>query len=141
MAFAYPVAMNAAISSCRTWDHQPVVAIIGQQKRLSLGAHYQQEVDLRYAEYAKLVGLHGIFCDSPQQVRTAWEQALAADGPVVLEFKVDQEIAPIPPHIMYSQGKKAAKAWVKDPGRSGIAVRGFRQKMAEFDEALPGRGK
>src|SRR6059058_853351 len=27
-------------------DHQPVVAIVGQQKRLSLGANYQQEVDL-----------------------------------------------------------------------------------------------
>src|SRR6185437_11505806 len=27
-------------------DHQPVVAIIGQQKRISQGAHYQQEVAL-----------------------------------------------------------------------------------------------
>src|SRR5205085_701545 len=28
-------------------DHAPVVAIIGQQKRMSLGAGYQQEVDLQ----------------------------------------------------------------------------------------------
>src|SRR5918995_597673 len=28
-------------------DHQPVVAVIGQQKTLSLGASYQQEVDLQ----------------------------------------------------------------------------------------------
>src|SRR5256714_3759165 len=27
-------------------DHAPVVAIVGQQKRMSLGGHYQQEVDL-----------------------------------------------------------------------------------------------
>src|SRR5205085_2709218 len=27
-------------------DHQPVVAIVGQQKRMSLGGDYQQEVDL-----------------------------------------------------------------------------------------------
>src|SRR5205809_4119844 len=27
-------------------DHQPVLAIVGQQKRMSLGAQYQQEVDL-----------------------------------------------------------------------------------------------
>src|ERR671936_826673 len=27
-------------------DHAPVVAIVGQQKRMSLGAEYQQEVDL-----------------------------------------------------------------------------------------------
>src|SRR5689334_24610614 len=28
-------------------DHAPVVAIVGQQKRMSLGADYQQEVDLQ----------------------------------------------------------------------------------------------
>src|SRR5438067_247880 len=28
-------------------DHQPVVALIGQQKRMSLGVSYQQEVDLQ----------------------------------------------------------------------------------------------
>src|SRR5437868_14040603 len=28
-------------------DHQPVVAIVGQQKRMSLGGSYQQEVDLQ----------------------------------------------------------------------------------------------
>jgi len=27
-------------------DHQPVVAIVGQQKSISLGSNYQQEVDL-----------------------------------------------------------------------------------------------
>src|SRR5881398_2288637 len=27
-------------------DHQPVLAIVGQQKRQSIGAHYQQEIDL-----------------------------------------------------------------------------------------------
>jgi pyruvate dehydrogenase (quinone) len=115
-----------------TWEQR---ALAGDPK--FMGSQWLP--DMPYAEYAKLAGLHGIFCDSPQQVRAAWKQALAVDGPVVLEFKVDQEIAPIPPHIMYSQGKKAAKAWVKDPERSGIAVRGFRQKMAEFYEALPGR--
>src|SRR5512142_3083056 len=28
-------------------DHQPVVAIVGQQKSLALGGNYQQEVDLQ----------------------------------------------------------------------------------------------
>src|SRR5579875_2598134 len=28
-------------------DHQPVLAIVGQQKRMSVGAHYQQEIDLQ----------------------------------------------------------------------------------------------
>ncbi len=28
-------------------DHQPVLALVGQQKRISMGAHYQQEIDLQ----------------------------------------------------------------------------------------------
>src|SRR5580765_8571007 len=28
-------------------DHQPVVAIVGQQARAAIGGHYQQEVDLQ----------------------------------------------------------------------------------------------
>ena len=28
-------------------DHQPVLAVVGQQKRMSLGSSYQQEVDLQ----------------------------------------------------------------------------------------------
>jgi pyruvate dehydrogenase (quinone) len=96
--------------------------------------------DVPYAKYAELVGLRGIYCDDPGKITSAWEQALASDVPVVLEFKVDSEIAPLPPHIMSSQAKKSAKAMVSDPGKIGIGVRGFRQKMAEFYELLPGRG-
>src|SRR3954452_18105785 len=41
-------------------DHQPVVALVGQQKRLSLGAHYQQEIHLDrlfadVSEYCEMV--------------------------------------------------------------------------------------
>ncbi|MBQ0862741.1 thiamine pyrophosphate-requiring protein [Streptomyces smyrnaeus] len=95
--------------------------------------------DFPYAEYAELAGLRGIRCDDPKKVTSSWEEALAADRPVVLEFVVDNEIAPIPPHIMKEQGKKAAKAAVRDPERTGIATRGFRQKLTEVYENLPGR--
>jgi pyruvate dehydrogenase (quinone) len=60
---------------------------------------------------------------------------------VGLEFKVDAEIAPIPPHIMVEQGKKVAKAAVRDPEHAGIAAKGVRQKLTEYAEHLPGRGK
>ena len=126
------------------FNNQDLNQVTWEQRALSGDPKFmgsQWLPDMPYAEYAKLVGLHGIYCDNPKQVRKAWQEALAADGPVVLEFKTDQEIAPLPPHIMMEQGKKAAKAWVKDPERSGIAVRGFRQKLAEFYEALPGRGQ
>jgi pyruvate dehydrogenase (quinone) len=95
--------------------------------------------DVPYAKYAELLGLKGVYCDRPKKVGAAWDEALASDRPVVLEFKVDQEIAPIPPHIMTEQGKKAAKAAVRDPERVGIATKGVRQKLSEYAERLPGR--
>ncbi|UNS99866.1 thiamine pyrophosphate-requiring protein [Streptomyces tubbatahanensis] len=95
--------------------------------------------DFPYAEYAELAGLKGIRCDDPKKVTSAWEEALASDRPVVLEFVVDNEIAPIPPHIMKEQAKKAVKAGIRDPERTGIAARGFRQKLTEMYENLPGR--
>src|SRR5690606_31439330 len=88
--------------------------------------------DVPYAAYAELIGLKGIRCEAPRKVGSAWDEALAADRPVVVEFKVDQEIAPIPPHITVDQGKKAAMAAVHDPERVGIAVKGARQKLTEF---------
>jgi pyruvate dehydrogenase (quinone) len=96
--------------------------------------------DFPYAKYAELAGLKGIYCDKPKKVGEAWDEALASDRPVVLEFVTDPEIAPIPPHIMAEQGKKAAKAMVNDPENVGIVKRGVRQKLSEYAEHLPGRG-
>ncbi|OLT27726.1 thiamine pyrophosphate-requiring protein [Actinomadura sp. CNU-125] len=95
--------------------------------------------DFPYAKYAELCGLKGIYCDEPKKVKGAWQQALASDRPVVLEFVVDNEIAPIPPHITKDQAKKAVKAGIKDPEKVGIAARGFRQKLTDMYENLPGR--
>ena len=40
-------------------DHAPVVAIVGQQKRMSLGGDYQQEVDLRVALQGRRLRVRG----------------------------------------------------------------------------------
>lgn len=96
--------------------------------------------DVPYAKYAELLGLKGIYCEDPKKVGAAWDEALSSRVPVVLEFKVDPEIAPIPPHTMKSQAKKTAKAMVHDPERAGIAKRGIVQKAQEFVEKLPGHG-
>ena len=95
--------------------------------------------DVPYHKYAELLGLRGIYCDDPDQVGKAWDEALASDVPVLLEFKTDPEIPPLPPHIMSSQAKESAKAALHDPQRMGLAAHGFRQKIAEIFEKLPGR--
>ena len=97
--------------------------------------------DVPYHKYAELLGLRGIYCEKPDEVGRAWDEALASDVPVVLEFKTDPEIPPLPPHIMKEQAKESVKAALHDPERMGLAARGFRQKIAEYYEKLPGRDK
>jgi len=96
--------------------------------------------DFPYARYAELVGFTGIYCDDGDQVAGAWQQALSADRPVVLEVKVDPEIPPLPPHITKMQAEDMAKAMVKgDPERIGVVQKSLLGKLQEFKESLPGR--
>jgi pyruvate dehydrogenase (quinone) len=93
------------------------------------------------AGYAKLLGLEGIRVDKPADVVPAWQRALAAEGPVVLEFVTDPQISPLPPHVRVSQMKHTAKALLSgDEDAAGIAKKGFKGKLAEVKEHLPGAG-
>ena len=55
-------------------DHQPVVAVVGQQRRMSLGAHYQQEVDLQvlFKDVSDFVQ----YCMDPAQARHLVDRAV-----------------------------------------------------------------
>jgi pyruvate dehydrogenase (quinone) len=72
-------------------DHAPVVAIVGQQKRISLGADYQQEVDLQmlFKDVSEFVQT----CMEPAQARhlvdRAVRVALDRKGVVTLIFPND----------------------------------------------------
>lgn len=55
-------------------DHQPVVAIVGQQARSSLGGHYQQEIDL--VSLFKDVADYVHMASSPAQVRHLVDRAM-----------------------------------------------------------------
>jgi pyruvate dehydrogenase (quinone) len=97
----------------------------------------QEIPDVPYHRFAELIGLKGIFVDHPDALGPAWDEALAADRPVVLEVKTDPEVPPLPPHITLQQAKNFASAMTKgDPaGRSmiGGAARQF------FSKLLPGK--
>jgi pyruvate dehydrogenase (quinone) len=93
--------------------------------------------DFPYAQYAELCGLKGIFCDDGDRVRSAWDEALASDRPVVLEVKVDPEVPPLPPHISREQAQEMAKAMMRgDPERWGVMERSLRGKLAEIKQSL-----
>jgi pyruvate dehydrogenase (quinone) len=95
------------------------------------------------AEYAKLLGFEGIKVERPEDVGPAWDRALSADRPVLLEFRTDPEIVALPPHVKPSMLKKTLKGLASgDEDAVGIATKGFKGKLAEVTEhvkdKLPG---
>src|SRR5882672_1468231 len=79
--------------------------------------------DVPYHRFAELIGLKGIYVDNPDALGAAWDEALAADRPVVLEVRTDPEVPPLPPHITLQQAKNFAHAMVKgDPNERGMIV-------------------
>ncbi len=50
-----------------------------------------------YAAYADLLGLTGIRIDRPEDVDAAWDRALEADRPVLIEAVVDPDVPLLPP--------------------------------------------
>ncbi len=95
------------------------------------------------AEYARLLGFEGIKVEQPDEVGPAWDRALAADKPVLIEFRTDPQIVALPPHVKPTMLKKTMKGLASgDEDGVGIATKGFKGKWAEMaehvKEKLPG---
>jgi pyruvate dehydrogenase (quinone) len=72
--------------------------------------------DFSYAAYGRMLGLEGIRVDRPEQVASAWEQALGARRPVVLEMITDPNVPPLPPKVTGKQTKNYISALLRrDP--------------------------
>jgi pyruvate dehydrogenase (quinone) len=100
-------------------------------------AESQELPDVDYAAFAASLGLQAITVDAPGQLGPAWDRALAADRPVLLDVHTDPNVPPIPPHATFEQAKDAAKAMLKgDEDRWGVIKEGLKTKVQEF---LPDR--
>jgi len=92
-----------------------------------------------YHRFAESIGLKGIYVDREDQVAAAWDQAFAADRPVLIEFKTDPDVPPLPPHIKLEQAKKFATALLHgDPNQAGIIKQSVKQVMSKV---MPARDK
>jgi len=69
--------------------------------------------DFPYARYAEELGLLGLRVDRPDQIAAAWEQALSANRPAVLEAITDPNVPPLPPHISIEQARMFASSVLK----------------------------
>jgi pyruvate dehydrogenase (quinone) len=89
--------------------------------------------DFQYAAFARLLGLHGIRVDKPEDVGPAWDEALGAGRPALLEVITDPEVPPLPPHIRFEQAESLAKAIMGgEPATPKILRESIKGKLAEF---------
>ncbi|MDQ3700996.1 MAG: thiamine pyrophosphate-requiring protein [Chloroflexota bacterium] len=80
----------------------------------------QDVPDFPYARYAEMLGLKGIRVDSPEGVAAAWDEALAADHPVVFEAVVDPNVPTVPPQLKPEQEQKLRQALQGDPAAAAV---------------------
>jgi pyruvate dehydrogenase (quinone) len=89
--------------------------------------------DVDYAAYARLLGLHGERVEDPTQVGAAWDRALAAGRPAVLDIVTDPEVPPLPPHVAFEQAKALTHAIADgDPAAPRFMKQSLRAKLAEL---------
>ncbi|HAL67087.1 thiamine pyrophosphate-requiring protein [Pseudomonas fulva] len=87
--------------------------------------------DVPYHLFAISIGLEGIYVEREEDVASAWERALAADRPVLIEFKTDPNVAPLPPHLKLEQARKFATTLLKgDPDEAGVIVQTAKQVLS-----------
>jgi pyruvate dehydrogenase (quinone) len=92
--------------------------------------------DVDYAAFARSLGLQGINVETSDGVGPAWEQALSADRPTVLDIRCDPDVPPIPPHATFEQVKSLVSAVRHgDENTWGFVKQGLKQKVQQF---LPG---
>jgi pyruvate dehydrogenase (quinone) len=85
--------------------------------------------DISYARYAELLGLRGVRVERPEEVGAAWDEALAADRPVVIDVVVNADIPTVPPVLNPEQAKQLEQALSHDPDARGVREQMRRQEI------------
>jgi pyruvate dehydrogenase (quinone) len=110
------------------------------EERIQLGAGKTESTqsipDFPYHKYAELIGLKGIFVDNPDRVGAAWDEALSADRPVILEAYTDPNVPPLPPHITLKEAKNFVSMIPSEP-ELGSVLRNSAKEL--LTGVLPGK--
>jgi pyruvate dehydrogenase (quinone) len=107
-----------------TWEQR---AMAGDPKF----AASQDVPDMRYSAFAELLGLDGILVQRPEEIAPAWEKALTASRPTLIEAITDPNVPPLPPHITFKNAKAYASALLKgDPDAAGIIKQSLKELVA-----------
>jgi pyruvate dehydrogenase (quinone) len=141
--------INALIDIAARWEQWPnkqlVVVVLNNhdlnqvtwEQRVMSGdpklVASQALPDFDYRGYAELLGLKGIRVDDAERVGDAWDEALAAGRPALIEAITDPEFPPLPPHIQLEQAIGIGKALLGGDEHAGRIIRqSLKGKLAEF---------
>lgn len=89
--------------------------------------------DVSYADIARCTGFEAHTITDPDAIAPAWDRALTADTPILLDIHCDPEVPPIPPHATYDQIKDLTSAILQgDPAAWHLLVQGIKTKAQEL---------
>jgi pyruvate dehydrogenase (quinone) len=91
-----------------------------------------------YADFAQLLGLVGVCIDAPDGIGTAWDAALAADRPVLLEVVTDPNVPLAPPQVTGQRLQAQPAVPPSTPSAPVLASRGTAAGESEAGEEDPG---
>ena len=144
--------LNVMITIGKYWkewsDPRLVVMVLNNQdlnqvtweERVQLGEGKTETTqsipDFAYHSYAELLGLKGIVVRDPEQLGAAWDEALRADRPVIMNVYADPNVPPLPPHITLKDAKNFLSSLPTEPELGSVLKNSVRQVLTSV---LPGR--
>lgn len=96
----------------------------------------QSVPDVPYAAFAKQIGLGEQRVERPAKLEAAWDAALTADRPFVLDIVCDPNVPPLPPHITRKQARNFMGALLGDPEAGNVIADTARELIGSI---LPGK--
>lgn len=94
--------------------------------------------DFKYAEYAKLLGLESIRVDDPELLGEAWDVALAAKRPFLIEVLTDPAVPLLPPFPAGAAQAETMKDGLDQEGTAGEHARRLLQTYLDQEDGLYG---
>jgi len=141
--------MNTIAKYWREWATPTLVVMVLNNQDLSqvtweeraqLGSGKTESTqaipDVSYHTYAEMLGLKGIVVRDPEKLGAAWDEALAADRPVVMNVYTDANVPPLPPHITLKDAANFTKMTLSEPELGSVLLNSAKQVLASI---LPGK--
>ncbi|MDR5835542.1 thiamine pyrophosphate-requiring protein [Caballeronia sp. LZ034LL] len=124
---------------CMVLNNEDLNQVTWEQRVMEGDPKFEASQDIPsvpYHKFAEMIGLKGIYIDDAERMAAVWDEALAADRPVVIEVKADPNVPPLPPHITIQQAKAFATTLMKgDPSQANVIVDTAKQVLGAV---LPG---